>query len=122
MYAIQLAKLCLNTSGQPMRVYATASPRNHAFLKSLGVDGVVDYRSPTWPEEVLQMSGGISYGYDCLSEGSSTGKMSMAFGPSGGRIAVIRSAAFDRSLIRDGVEAVYGAVWSGLGVEIGYNG
>jgi NADPH:quinone reductase-like Zn-dependent oxidoreductase len=88
----------------------------------MGVDGVVDYRSPSWPEDIRKMSGGISHGYDCLSEGTSTGKMSQTFIDGGGRIAVVRSTAFDRSSIRPDVEAVYGAVWSGLGIEIGYNG
>lgn len=121
MFAIQLAKLCRTPAGGTFRVYATASQRNHAYLKQLGADVVVDYRSPTWPEDVFKMSGGVSYAYDCISEGSSTGQISQTFIPAGGKIAVVRSTAFDSSLIRPGVITEYGAVWSGLGVELGYN-
>lgn len=122
LYAVQLAKMCRIASGNSIRVFATASPRNHDLLRSLGVDGVVDYRSPDWPRDIVKLSGGITHAYDCISEGDSTGKISETFVPQGGQIAVIRKAAFDNTLIRQGVEALYGAVWSGLGVEIGYHG
>jgi NADPH:quinone reductase-like Zn-dependent oxidoreductase len=121
MYAVQLAKLARTAAGDRLQVYATASPHNHKLLKGLGADAVVDYRSPNWVEEVVRLSGGISYAFDCLSEGNSTGLISQTFVPEGGRIAVIRSAAYATSLIRDGVCAVYGAAWSGLGVELHYN-
>ncbi len=45
-YAVQLAKW------KGARVIATASPRNHAFLKELGADEVIDYNTENFWEKV----------------------------------------------------------------------
>ena len=89
-----------------------------------------DYRSSTWVDDVKTVSGGgIDYAVDCISEDDTTGLISQCFveGESaavGGekRIAVIRSTAWDKSLVRKDVSALYGAAWVGLGHEISYNG
>jgi hypothetical protein len=91
---------------------------------------VFDYRSSTWVDDVRTISGGgIDYAVDCISEDDTTGLISQCFveGESaavGGekRIAVIRSTAWDKSLLRKDVSALYGAAWVGLGHEISYNG
>lgn len=42
------------------RVGASASPRNHAYLRSLGAELTVDYHDPAWPTEVLAwVPGGV---------------------------------------------------------------
>lgn len=43
---IQLARL------RGLRVAASASPRNHAYLRSLGADVAVDYRDAHWPDHL----------------------------------------------------------------------
>lgn len=52
-YTIQLLHLAGYT-----QVYATASPKNHAYLKELGATKVFDYRSPTLAKEILEATGG----------------------------------------------------------------
>ena len=126
LFTVQLAKLV--TPG--INVIATASPSNHSLLRSLGVDSVFDYRSSTWVDDVKRASGGgIDYAVDCISEDDTTGSISQCFVEGGSaavdgekRIAVIRSTAWDKSLVRKDVSPLYGAVWVGLGKKIFYNG
>jgi len=125
LFTVQLAKLV--TPG--INVIATASPSNHSLLRSLGVDSVFDYRSSTWVDDVKRASGGgIDYAVDCISEDDTTGSISQCFVEGGSaavdgekRIAVIRSTAWDKSLVRKDVSPLYGAVWVGLGKKIFYN-
>ncbi|OJD36155.1 zinc-binding oxidoreductase [Diplodia corticola] len=64
--AIQLAV----ASG--LKVVATASRKNHEFVKSLGAAAVVDYNSPNVVDEILaaidQQGGNIVGAYDAISE------------------------------------------------------
>lgn len=122
LYVLQLARLARTAQGQPFRLFCVAERKNHALLNELGADGVVDYREADWVERVRAMVGeqGVSAAFDCISEGSTTGDVSRTFGKGGGRIATIRGNTVDKSKIRAGVGALYGAVWSGLGVEVGH--
>ncbi|KAF9530686.1 chaperonin 10-like protein [Crepidotus variabilis] len=122
LFGISLAKLLRTPLGHPYRIFATASPANHTKLLDLGVEAVFDYRSPSWPEDLRSETGGIDYAFDCISEDDSVARISQAFAPSGGKIAVIRKAAWAANGVRTGVLPVYGAAWSGLGREIEYNG
>jgi hypothetical protein len=79
-------------------------------------------------DEVRDESGvGIDWELDCISEDGSIGLISQCFmegeGEEGGEkwIAVIRKVAWDKSLVRKDVTALYGAAWEGLGHEIIYN-
>lgn len=119
-FTINLARLLRTPSGDPYRIFATASPNNFQKLKELGVKAVFDYKSSTWPDDVRKASGGISYAVDCISEGSSVALISQTF-INNGNIAVLRKSSWDQAGIRDGVTPLYGAVWSGLGHEILYN-
>jgi len=120
--AIHLIKLSRTPSGNPYRIFATASPKNHKSLLALGVEAVFDYRSPNWPEEVRKASGGISAAFDCISEDESTAKISQTFAESGGTIALILRAAYNPEGVRKDVTPLYSAVWWGLGHEIVYHG
>ncbi|MGN4867091.1 zinc-binding dehydrogenase [Aeromonas caviae] len=40
------------------RVFASASPRHHQWLKQLGVQGVADYRDPDWLAQLQAANGG----------------------------------------------------------------
>ena len=122
LFAIGLARNLRTNGGHPYRIFATASPKNHDKLLALGVEAVYDYRSPTWPEELRNASGGISYAVDCISEDDSTALISQTFVEDGGKIAVIRKSAWRKEGIRQNVIPLYGAAWSGLGHEIVYNG
>ncbi|KAF8954833.1 chaperonin 10-like protein [Flammula alnicola] len=121
LFAIGLVRLLRTPTGKPYRIFATASPKNHAKLLALGVDAVYDYRSPTWPEDIRKATGGVSYAFDCISEDSSAALISQTFVDEGGKIAVIRQSAWNKEGVREGVVPLYGAAWSGLGHEIAYN-
>ncbi|TCD64946.1 hypothetical protein EIP91_003404 [Steccherinum ochraceum] len=122
LYTLELVKHARTSAGKPFRIFATASPKNHARLLKQGVDQVFDYRDPEWPALAKAASGGISYGVDCLSEGDSTAKISQTFVKEGGFITCFRIGEWSREGIREGVEAGYAAVWVGLGKEISYFG
>jgi hypothetical protein len=88
----------------------------------MGVEAVYDYRSSTWPDDLRKATdGGISYAVDCISEDTSTARISQAFIETGGKIAIIRKSAWFKEGVRKDVTPLYGAVWSGLGHEIIYN-
>ncbi|KAK0502321.1 chaperonin 10-like protein [Armillaria luteobubalina] len=121
LYAIELINLLHSAGGQTYRVFATASPKNHAKLLSLGVEAVFDYRSTTWIDDVRSASGGITHAFDCISEDDTTAHISQTFREEGGTIAVIRKAAWNKDGVQANVSPLYGAAWSGLGHEIFYN-
>ncbi|KAI1417277.1 GroES-like protein [Hypoxylon sp. FL1857] len=127
LYVAQLVKLVERTSGQRIRLIGAASSSKHELLrqKPYDYDVLVDYRDENWPEKVRAATGGkgVDFAMDCISEGATVEKVESTFGPSGGRFAVIRApqgGKYDLSKMR--VKPAYGAVWEGLGVEIGYNG
>jgi NADPH:quinone reductase-like Zn-dependent oxidoreductase len=122
IFAVQLLHLARTPSGKPYRIFATASSSHHAKLLSIGVEAVFDYRSKTWIEDVRKASGGISAAFDCISAGDSTAQISKTFGESGGTIAVIRKGSWNEQGIKEGVSAIYSAVWFGLGHELVYSG
>ncbi|KAI9171929.1 Trans-enoyl reductase ACTTS2 [Paramyrothecium foliicola] len=65
--AIQYAKL----SGA--EVITTASVANADYLRSLGGDHILDYKSPNLVDEVLQLAGGdLKYVYDCHGDEASS--------------------------------------------------
>ncbi|KAK8121260.1 GroES-like protein [Apiospora kogelbergensis] len=67
VYAVQLAKMA------GLFVIATASRRNHAFLRGLGADAVVDYNDADWVEQVRKVShDGLEHAFDCISEKETT--------------------------------------------------
>jgi NADPH:quinone reductase-like Zn-dependent oxidoreductase len=122
MFAVELLRLARTPSGKSYRIFATANPKHHAKLFASGVEAVFDYRSNTWIDDVRKASGGISAAFDCISLGDSTAQISKTFDDSGGTIAVIRNGSWNKDGIKDGVLAVYSAVWLGLGHELLYNG
>jgi len=121
LFTVELAKALKTPTGKSYRVFATASPKNHERLRALGVDGVFDYRSPTWVEDVRRASGGITHAVDCISEDETTAMISQTFVQTGGKIAVIRKSAWNKEGVRPDVIPLYGAAWVGLGHQIFYN-
>lgn len=68
--AVQLAKEL------GFKVFATASSKNHEYVKSLGASEVVDYRDPDVVAKLAQLATHagtpLRYGFDSISEGSSS--------------------------------------------------
>ncbi|KAA1476167.1 NAD(P)-binding protein [Dentipellis sp. KUC8613] len=67
-FAIQIAHIA------GYKVIATASPKNHALLKSLGAAVTVDYHAADAVEQIVAASGrgGVDFVYDAITEGGST--------------------------------------------------
>jgi NADPH:quinone reductase-like Zn-dependent oxidoreductase len=126
LYAAQLVQHAARISNRKIRLIGTANPSKHDLLrqKPYSYDVLVDYRDPKWVEKVKAATEGkgIIYAVDTISEGESVynvhstladdAKMAVFRGPKGGQ--------YDSSELR--IKPVYGAVWEGLGHEIGYNG
>ncbi|POR36314.1 Zinc-type alcohol dehydrogenase-like protein C2E1P3.01 [Tolypocladium paradoxum] len=126
LYAAQLVNLSSAAHGKKIRLIGAASASKHSFLrqKPYSYDVLVDYRDSNWVDKVKAATDGrgVDYAMDCISEGStvykshetlnSSASFAVFRGPVGGR--------YDASKLT--VKPIYGAVWEGLGVEIGYNG
>lgn len=83
-YAIQLAKLA------NMRVFASASPKQHELLKGLGADEVFDYSDSFTGRNIFEASGGkLTYAVDCWSDGVSPYQVSAALSKDGGKVATV---------------------------------
>ena len=126
LYAAQLVNLSSAASGRKIHLIGAASASKHGFLrqKPYSYSFLVDYRDSDWVMQVKAATGGkgVDFALDCVSKGltvqqchdtlSSSAKLAVFRGPVGGQ--------YDLSKLT--VKPNYGAVWEGLGVEIGYNG
>lgn len=126
LYAAQLAHIATATSGRPIRLIGAASSSKHAMLceKPYNYDVLVDYRDKDWAKKVKGATGGhsVDFALDCISEGDTVYKAHETLAPST-KFAVIRGPVrgeYDPAQMN--VKPMYGAVWEGLGVELGYNG
>ncbi|KAG0697351.1 chaperonin 10-like protein [Suillus ampliporus] len=78
-YAVQLLAL----AGYK-QVIATASPRHHSYLKSLGATHVVDYSTVDMAEKILLAAGGsIRFVLDCISTEGMLKSISSVISPDG---------------------------------------
>ncbi|KAF3071046.1 Protein TOXD [Daldinia childiae] len=84
-YAIQLGKLA------GAFVIATGSSQNHELLKSLGADAVIDYKDPSWPEQVRKLThDGLEFAFDCIGENGTVEAVAKSLSPTkGGHIVTI---------------------------------
>ncbi|KAF4475868.1 hypothetical protein FAGAP_12551 [Fusarium agapanthi] len=126
LYATQLARIAAKASGMSLRLIGAASPSKHEMLRNepYSYDVLVDYRDEKWVQKVKDATdrNGIDLALDCISEGQTVYNTYKTLAPSA-KFAVIRGPVggkYDPSLLN--VKPTYGAVWEGLGVEVGYNG
>ncbi|KAA1476154.1 GroES-like protein [Dentipellis sp. KUC8613] len=84
-YAIQLARIA------GYKVITTASPKHHAFVKSLGAAVAIDYRAPDVVEQIIAASGrgGVDFVYDAISENGSIELAARAFRKDGPRKSAV---------------------------------
>ncbi|GJC86968.1 protein TOXD [Colletotrichum liriopes] len=116
---IQYAKL----SGY--KVIATASPRNFAYLKSLGASEVFDYRSPTVSEDIRRHTGdGLTLAWDCQSTAESAVLVAKALSSSrGGVIGTLLPV--DKKVVQEAnpkVDVKMSLYYTVFGEEFGYFG
>ncbi|TFY78319.1 hypothetical protein EWM64_g5690 [Hericium alpestre] len=95
LYAIQLARLV------GFKVITTASPKNHALVKSHGAHFAFDYRAPDVVSQIVEASGrgGVDYVYDAISEQGSYEASVKAFRKDGprqiGLVLGVNESAFE---------------------------
>lgn len=81
-FAIQFAKW------KKAKVYTTASPNHHAYVKSLGADHVIDYNKEDFAKVIMQKEPkGLDVVYDCV--GGSTLRASFPLVKKGGTLVSI---------------------------------
>ncbi|KAI0636543.1 GroES-like protein [Trametes polyzona] len=108
-FAIQLAVI----SGY--KVVTTASPRNHALVRSLGANEVFDYRDPDVVQKVKNVSGDtIRAAFDTISERESQRISAEVIAPGGGK-AVYILAVIEDATARTDVERVFTLLYWALG-------
>ncbi|RBR19729.1 hypothetical protein FVER53590_13734 [Fusarium verticillioides] len=124
LYAAQLARITARVSGVSIRLIGAASSSKHEMLcnEPYSYDVLVDYRDEDWVEKVRDATNGdgVDLALDCISEGQTVYKTHETLAPSA-KFAVIRGPVggqYDPALLV--VKPAYGAVWEGLGVEVGY--
>ncbi|PNP76029.1 hypothetical protein FNYG_10587 [Fusarium nygamai] len=125
LYAAQLARIAARVSGMSIRLIGAASSSKHEMLRNepYSYDALVDYRDEAWVQKVKDATNGngVDLALDCISEGQTVYKAHETLAPSA-KFAVIRGPVggqYDPALLT--VKPSYGAVWEGLGVEVGYN-
>ncbi|KLP09508.1 Uncharacterized protein Y057_7532 [Fusarium fujikuroi] len=126
LYAAQLARIAARVSGMHIRLIGAASSSKHDMLRNepYSYDVLVDYRDEDWVQKVKNATSGegVDLALDCISEGQTVYKTHETLASSA-KFAVIRGPVggqYDPALLT--VKPTYGAVWEGLGVEVGYNG
>lgn len=146
-YAAQLLHASARAHGYELTLLGAASSRHHAALEAppYGYTHLIDSRADTWPTDLAALvahtgQGGLRYAFDCIAEGNTVAEIAkvMNVDPDAGAVlAVVRSgeggawSSSTKEASSDGLEAVeerlplepsYGAVWSGLGAEVRYQG
>ncbi|KAJ7763558.1 chaperonin 10-like protein [Mycena maculata] len=80
-FALQLLRAAGYTN-----VVATASPKHHAFLKSLGATGVFDYNSPTLATDIARAVGGdgkVALAFDSITAHGTLARIAQVLSPRG---------------------------------------
>ena len=99
------------------KVLATASPHNHAKLKSLGASSTLDYSDPGLVAAIKSITGdALSLALDCRSEGGSVDKCIDAMGSAGGRVNTILNQGKEVTGRREGVEVVTTLMYTLFGI------
>ncbi|KAF4954527.1 hypothetical protein FGADI_5208 [Fusarium gaditjirri] len=124
LYAAQLARIVAKASGMSLRVIGAASSSKHQLLQNepYSYDVLVDYRDEGWVQKVKDATNGsgVDLALDCISEGQTVYNTHETLAPSA-KFAVIRGPVggqYDPAPLT--VKPIHGAVWEGLGVEVGY--
>ncbi|PCD26256.1 hypothetical protein AU210_012687 [Fusarium oxysporum f. sp. radicis-cucumerinum] len=125
LYAAQLARIAARVSGMTIRLIGAASSSKHEMLRNepYNYDVLVTYKDKDWVQKVKDATSGngVDLALDCISEGQTVYNTHETLAPSA-KFAVIRGPVggqYDPAQLT--VKPTYGAVWEGLGVEVGYN-
>ncbi|KAL7410507.1 GroES-like protein [Mrakia frigida] len=113
-HAIQLAKL----SGY--KVFATASPANHATVLALGASAVFNYRDADVVAQIKAAAGkeGVSYAVDAVAEQGTTDLCIDAMGSNGGKVVTTLPVSDETSSRRSDVSVEFTLVYTELGYPL----
>jgi len=115
IHAVQLAKL----SG--LTVYATASPSNFEYLKSIGADHLFDYNEADVGQKIREAAGdSLAHGLDCISTEQTVTSALTAFGRGGGQLVTL--LAFQKASPRPEVKVTLTLLYTALGKEVELRG
>lgn len=94
LFAAQLVRRSAEANGQRVKLIGLASKGRWHILKRepYGYDNLVDYRDSGWVTEVLKLTGGVHYAFDCISEGSTVELVNSTL-VKDGKMAIVRSRA-----------------------------
>jgi NADPH:quinone reductase-like Zn-dependent oxidoreductase len=84
LYAIQIARL------HNFNVITVCSPKNHEYVKSLGVDHVFDYKSDDVVDKIKETAPRLQYIFDTIGDKTSSATASHALGEAGGTLCTVR--------------------------------
>ncbi|KAI9150005.1 Trans-enoyl reductase ACTTS2 [Paramyrothecium foliicola] len=127
LFAAQLVRLSEQFSVTRIRLIGVASTSKYSLLREhpYKYDVLIDYRDADWPHqvrEVARASSGVDFAIDAVSVSPTVEKVESTLAP-GGRFAVFRAPAVGNYNMADlKIKPIIGAVWEGLGKEIGYQG
>ena len=128
LYAAQLVRRSAQSSGRNIKLFGAASQKHFRLLQAepYGYDELVDYHDADWAAKVrgFTSGAGVSYAYDCVSEGRTVSTTASTLAPSG-KMAIVRSREGGAWTDEDDslpIEPSYGAVWEGLGEVVQYQG
>ncbi|KAK4702881.1 hypothetical protein P7C70_g3335, partial [Phenoliferia sp. Uapishka_3] len=109
-HAIQLA------AASGYKVYTTASPAKHEFLKSIGATECFDYKLPNVAELIKKASGGgVDFALDCAAENGSTDATVDAIKASGGKVMTTLPISDETKNRRAQVDVEFTLVYTELG-------
>jgi len=98
-------------------VIATASPKHHRLLQSLGATAVFDYHDPNVSDQIKKHTkGALRYAVDCIAEGDAPVRVGECFGAKGGVVATLLKYGGDG--LRMDVEQKLNLVFTLLGKPI----
>ena len=105
-YAVQMA------SNLGFTVISTASPSNHATVKSLGASHVFNYNDPDVTDQIRAVAPDLEYVFDTIGSPDSSVIASNAVKESGGKLCTVRPGLVHTERCRKGVEVSDVLVWT----------
>jgi NADPH:quinone reductase-like Zn-dependent oxidoreductase len=107
-----------------LTVITTASPQNIEYIKSLGADEVLDYKSPTLAQDVRRLTGGnLKYAWDCYAAAGSGKICAEAMSESGGQIvALLFGTDEEVKKVNDKISVVVSLFYTVFGEEYDFRG
>jgi NADPH:quinone reductase-like Zn-dependent oxidoreductase len=104
------------------QVITTCSPRNFAFVKSLGAEEAFDYNDPDCAKKIREYTNDkLTRVFDCISEGESPKISSEAISSKGGQVSYLLAPKHDRTDVENKVclhSSIHPSIFSTLSTTV----